>query len=65
MVWLVRLCGLRKGITIEVTPADRTRLQTIIWDRNSPQKYVWGARIVLLTSRRRRHRGDHACGWQR
>ena len=40
---------MRKGIIIEVTPADRTRLQSIIRDRNSPQKHVWRARIVLLT----------------
>jgi len=41
---------MRKGITIEVTPADRTRLQSIIRDRNSPQKHVWRARIVLLSA---------------
>jgi len=41
--------GLRKGITIDVTAADRARLQAIIRDRNSPQKHVWRARIVLLS----------------
>ena len=41
---------MRKGITVEVTPADRVRLQSIIRDRNSPQKHVWRARIVLLTA---------------
>ena len=41
---------MRKGIAIEVTPADRARLQSIIRDRNSPQKHVWRARIVLLTA---------------
>src|SRR5271154_2740237 len=41
---------MRKGITVEVTPADRVRLQSIIRDRNSPQKYVWRARIVVLTA---------------
>src|SRR5215468_8069914 len=46
----MRLCGMRKGITIDVTPADRRRLQSIIRDRNSPQKHVWRARIVLLSS---------------
>ena len=40
---------MRQGITIEVTPADRGRLQSIIRDRNSPQKHVWRARIVLLS----------------
>jgi len=46
----MQLLGMRKGITIEVTPADRKRLQSIILDRNSPQKHVWRARIVLLSS---------------
>ena len=40
---------MRKGISIEVTPADRGRLQSIVRDRNSPQKHVWRARIVLLS----------------
>ena len=46
----MRLCGMRKGITVEVTPADRARLQSIIQDRNSPQKHVWRARIIVLTA---------------
>src|SRR5882724_9193445 len=41
---------MRKGITIEVTPADRVRLQSITRDRNSPQKHVWRARIIVLTA---------------
>src|SRR5271167_1964820 len=41
---------MRKGIIIEVTPADRARLQSIIRDRNRPQKHVWRARIVVLTA---------------
>jgi hypothetical protein len=41
---------MRKGITIAVTPADRVRLDAIARDRNSPQKHVWRARIVLLTA---------------
>src|SRR5271168_658472 len=41
---------MRKGITTEVTPADRARLQSIIRDRNSPQKHVWRARIIILTA---------------
>lgn len=40
---------MRKGITIEVRPADRERLQSIVRDRNSPQKHVWRARIVMLS----------------
>ena len=41
---------MRKGISITVTPADRVRLQSIIRDRNSPQKHVWRARIIALTA---------------
>jgi transposase len=41
---------MRKGIIVEVTPADRARLQSIIGDRNSPQKHVWRARIIVLTA---------------
>jgi transposase len=41
---------MRKGITVEVTPADRARLQSIIRDRNSPQKHVWRAQIIVLTA---------------
>jgi len=40
---------MRKGISITVTAGDRVRLDAIIGDRNSPQKHVWRARIVLLT----------------
>jgi hypothetical protein len=40
---------MRKGISITVTPADRVRLQSIIRDRNTPQKHVWRARIIVLT----------------
>jgi transposase len=48
-MWFVPLSGMRKGISIEITPADRGRLQSIVRDRNSPQKHVWRARIVLLS----------------
>src|SRR5688572_12318446 len=41
---------MRKGIEIEVTAADRARLEAIVADRNSPQKHVWRARIMLATA---------------
>ena len=41
---------MRQGITVEVSSADRTRLTAIIADRNSRQKHVWRARIVLMTA---------------
>jgi transposase len=42
--------GMRKGIRVEVSSADRMRLAAIAADRNSAQKYVWRARIVLMTA---------------
>jgi transposase len=41
---------MRTGISIEASPADRRRLGAILADRNSPQKHVWRARIVLLNA---------------
>jgi hypothetical protein len=41
---------MRAGITVQVSDADRTRLAAIVVDRNSPQKQVWRAQIVLLTA---------------
>jgi transposase len=41
---------MRTGISIDVSPATRVRLDAIVADRNSPQKHVWRARIVLLTA---------------
>jgi transposase len=40
---------MRTGIVIDVSAVDRTRLEAVVADRNSPQKHVWRARIVLLT----------------
>src|SRR3954453_15522786 len=34
---------------IEVPAADGDRLENLVRDRNTPQKVVWRARIVLLT----------------
>ena len=39
----------RTGIIIDVNAADRVRLEAVVADRNSPQKHVWRARIVLLS----------------
>jgi transposase len=46
----VRVWGMRPGISLTVTAADRCRLAVIAGDRNSPQKHVWRAEIVLLTA---------------
>jgi transposase len=41
---------MRRKIAIALNAADRSRLEAIAADRNSPQKHVWRARIVLLTA---------------
>ena len=41
---------MRTGIVVEVSASDRARLEVIVGDRNSPQKHVWRAQIVLLTA---------------
>ena len=41
---------MRTGVTVEVSDADRQRLAAIVADRNSRQKHVWRANIVLLTA---------------
>src|SRR6187399_2203760 len=41
---------MRTGIVVEVTTAERDRLEAVMADRNSPQKHVWRAGIVLATA---------------
>ena len=41
---------MRPGIVIELTRADRLRLEALVRDRNAAQKHVWRARIVLLSA---------------
>ena len=41
---------MREGISIEVSGADRARLAAVVADRNSPQKHVWRAQIILATA---------------
>jgi transposase len=41
---------MRTGVTVELSAADRQQLAAIVVDRNSPQKHVWRAQIVLLTA---------------
>src|SRR3954447_1905042 len=38
---------MREGISIEVSAADRGRLERVVADRSSPQKHGWRARIIL------------------
>lgn len=38
------------GIRVTVTAKDRAKLESVVADRNSPQKHVWRAQIILLTA---------------
>ena len=42
--------GMRNGITVALTDTDRQRLDALVGDRNTPQKHVWRARIVLMSA---------------
>jgi transposase len=41
---------MRAGISVEVSATDRARLEAVVADRNSPQKHVWRAGIILATA---------------
>jgi hypothetical protein len=41
---------MREGITVDVSATDRARLEAVVVDRNSPQKHVWRARIILAAA---------------
>jgi transposase len=41
---------MRPGITINLSPADRRRLEALVRDRNTAQKHAWRAAIVLLSA---------------
>ena len=41
---------MRKGIIVNVTGAERARIRAVVANRNSPQKHVWRANIILLTA---------------
>src|SRR5712664_1964496 len=41
---------MRAGIVVNVTRADRRRLEAIVSDRSAPQKHVWRADIILATA---------------
>jgi Homeodomain-like domain len=44
-VWVMRT-----GISLSLVEADRQLLEALVSDRNTPQKHVWRARIVLLSA---------------
>ena len=42
--------GMRKDVVVDASAADRARLEAVAANRNSPQKHVWRATIILLTA---------------
>src|SRR5918993_1110871 len=41
---------MRTGVEVRLDLGDRERLEAVVGSRNSPQKHVWRARIVLLSA---------------
>jgi len=41
---------MRNGIVVDVGAADGARLEAVVANRNSRQKHVWRAKIILLTA---------------
>ncbi len=41
---------MRTGISFTLTDSDRDHLNALVADRNTPQKHVWRARIVVLSA---------------
>ena len=41
---------MRTGVSFTVSPTDRRRLAALVKDRNTPQKHVWRAEIILLSA---------------
>ena len=46
----MRVWRMRTGISIDVSPSDLRRLEALVGNRNTAQKHVWRARIVLLSA---------------
>ena len=42
--------GMHERTRITLNSADRCVLEAVVANRNSPQKHVWRAKIVLLTA---------------
>jgi winged helix-turn helix protein len=46
----MRVWGMHEGSHIKLSADDRAELAAVVANRNSPQKHVWRAKIVLLTA---------------
>ena len=48
--WMCDSAWMRTGIKLTVSSADRLGLEEVVRNRNSPQKHVWRASIILLSA---------------
>lgn len=48
--WMCDSAWMRTGIRFTVSSADRLALEEVVRNRNSPQKHVWRASIILLSA---------------
>src|SRR5262245_17107177 len=46
----MRVWGMHERAQIKLSAAERTELEAVVGNRNSPQKHVWRAKIILLTA---------------
>src|SRR5436309_148573 len=46
----MRVWGMHERTQIKLSAPDRAALKAVVANRNSPQKHVWRAKIVLLTA---------------
>ena len=46
----MRVWRMRTGISIDLSAADRRRLEALVRDRNTPQKHGWRAEIVHFSA---------------
>ena len=47
----MRICGMHERANIRLSAADHRTLAAVVANRNSPQKHVWRAKIILLTAK--------------
>src|SRR5436190_15048411 len=45
-----RAVGMRSGIVVNVTPADRRKLKAIVANPDTPPQHLWRANIILATA---------------
>ena len=46
----MRVWGMHERAQITLNAANRSVLEAVVTNRNSPQKHVWRAKIILLTA---------------